>query len=94
MILVSSPENAENEAEEEQPEDGRRAITYQIAKNKGLTPHRKKEQRNPRVKHRKKFEKARIRRKGQVYMLFSNKSISSFPILFYELDKIFTYNYN
>lgn len=62
----SSPENAENEAEEEQPEDGRRAITYQIAKNKGLTPHRKKEQRNPRVKHRKKFEKARIRRKGQV----------------------------
>ncbi|KAK9685802.1 Triosephosphate isomerase [Popillia japonica] len=44
----------------------KRAITYQIAKNKGLTPHRKKEQRNPRVKHRNKFRKAKIRRKGAV----------------------------
>ena len=44
----------------------RRAITYQIAKNKGLQPKRSKVQRNPRVKHRKKFEKAKIRRKGQV----------------------------
>ncbi len=38
--------------------DGKRGITFQIAKNKGLTPKRKKEQRNPRVKHRKKFVKA------------------------------------
>lgn len=44
----------------------KRAITYQMAKNKGLTPHRKKEQRNPRVKHRQKFRKALIRRKGAV----------------------------
>ena len=29
-------------------------------------PNRKKEQRNPRVKHRKKYEKAKSRRKGQV----------------------------
>ncbi|CAD1476010.1 unnamed protein product, partial [Heterotrigona itama] len=43
---------------------GKRAITYQIAKNKGLTPYRKKEQRNPRVKHRNKYRKAKIRRKG------------------------------
>ncbi|GBP69331.1 Something about silencing protein 10 [Eumeta japonica] len=42
----------------------KREITYQIAKNKGLTPHRKKEQRNPRVKHKLKFRKAKIRRKG------------------------------
>ncbi|XP_064598759.1 something about silencing protein 10-like [Liolophura sinensis] len=46
--------------------DGKRAITYQIAKNKGLTPHRKKEQRNPRVKHRMKYRKAKIRRKGMI----------------------------
>ncbi|KAK4239988.1 Sas10 C-terminal domain-containing protein [Achaetomium macrosporum] len=36
--------------------DGKRQITYQIQKNKGLTPHRKKEVRNPRVKKRLKFE--------------------------------------
>jgi len=52
--------------EEEEKEEGKRGITYQIAKNKGLTPHRKKEQRNPRVKHRNKYRKARICRKGQV----------------------------
>lgn len=46
--------------------DEKRAITYQISRNKGLTPKRKKEQRNPRVKHRKKFRKAVIRRKSQV----------------------------
>ncbi|XP_012288348.1 something about silencing protein 10 [Orussus abietinus] len=44
----------------------KRAITYQIAKNKGLTPYRNKEKRNPRVKHRNKYRKAKIRRKGAV----------------------------
>lgn len=44
----------------------KRAITYQISKNKGLTPHRKKELKNPRVKHKIKFRKAKIRRKGQI----------------------------
>ncbi|RVE50865.1 hypothetical protein evm_004432 [Chilo suppressalis] len=44
----------------------KRQITYQIAKNKGLTPHRKKEQRNPRVKHKLKYRKAKIRRKGAI----------------------------
>lgn len=75
-------EMAEDDDEEEPQEDGdeddgdqdmggeeeiqKRKITYQISKNKGLTPHRKKEQRNPRVKHREKFRKAVIRRKGAV----------------------------
>ncbi|KAF2896797.1 hypothetical protein ILUMI_09374 [Ignelater luminosus] len=46
--------------------DSRRGITYQIAKNKGLTPHRNKLQRNPRVKHRNKYRQAKIRRKGAI----------------------------
>ncbi|CAB3360712.1 Hypothetical predicted protein [Cloeon dipterum] len=59
--------DAEEEgAEEDMDEEGKRKITYQIAKNKGLTPYRKKELRNPRVKHRMKYRKAVIRRKGQI----------------------------
>ncbi|XP_057628247.1 something about silencing protein 10 [Chionomys nivalis] len=55
-------------AEEQVLEDqnAKRAITYQIAKNRGLTPRRKKIDRNPRVKHREKFRRAKIRRRGQV----------------------------
>ncbi|XP_011502566.1 PREDICTED: something about silencing protein 10-like [Ceratosolen solmsi marchali] len=45
---------------------GKRAITSQIGKNKGLVPHRKKEQRNPRVKHRNKYRRAKIHRKGAI----------------------------
>ena len=48
------------------PDSGKRAATYEIMKNKGLTPHRKKENRNPRVKKRQAYEKAIVRRKGQV----------------------------
>lgn len=47
-------------------EDGKRTITYQIAKNKGLLPYRNKEYRNPRVRNRMKYRRAKIRRKGQV----------------------------
>ncbi|XP_004646597.1 something about silencing protein 10 [Octodon degus] len=56
--------NAEELAHEVQ--NSKRAITYQIAKNRGLTPRRKKIDRNPRVKHREKFRRAKIRRRGQV----------------------------
>lgn len=44
------------EIQEEIGPDGKRAITYQIEKNKGLAPKRSKDVRNPRVKKRKKFE--------------------------------------
>ncbi|KAF7654029.1 hypothetical protein LDENG_00075730 [Lucifuga dentata] len=58
-------EEYEDEEGDEDPE-AKRGITYQMAKNKGLTPKRKKIDRNPRVKHREKFRRAKIRRKGQV----------------------------
>ena len=44
----------------------KRAATYEMMKNKGLTPHRKKENRNPRVKKRIAYDKAVVARKGQV----------------------------
>ncbi|XP_057375574.1 something about silencing protein 10-like [Daphnia carinata] len=66
LNMSAGAESADNGAEEGEEESGKRGINYQIAKNKGLTPHRSKEQRNPRVKHRMKFRKAKIRRKGQI----------------------------
>ena len=51
---------------EEEDDEKRRSITYEMSKNKGLMPKRSKLQRNPRVKHRVKYEKAKIRRKGQI----------------------------
>lgn len=59
-------DNEDDEDEAELDGDEKRGITYQMAKNKGLTPKRKKIDRNPRVKHREKFRRAKIRRKGQV----------------------------
>lgn len=66
--------NESKELEEFDNEDGdddtvadeKRTITYEIAKNKGLLPYRKKEYRNPRVRNRMKYRRAKIRRKGQV----------------------------
>ncbi|GMM29008.1 hypothetical protein DAMA08_017240 [Martiniozyma asiatica (nom. inval.)] len=46
-------------------EDGKRAIGYEIMKNKGLTAHRKKENRNARVKKRNKYDKAKKKLKSQ-----------------------------
>lgn len=48
-------------------EDGeKRKASYQILKNRGLTPHRKIANRNPRVKKREAYNKAVVARKGQV----------------------------
>ncbi|KAJ3544139.1 hypothetical protein NMY22_g2893 [Coprinellus aureogranulatus] len=43
----------------EEEADGPRSLTRAILKNRGLTPHRSKSVRNPRVKKRQKFEKAK-----------------------------------
>ena len=45
-------------------ESGKRAINYQIMKNKGLTPRRKKDNRNSRVKKRKKYDQAQKKLKS------------------------------
>ncbi|XP_060605929.1 something about silencing protein 10-like isoform X2 [Ruditapes philippinarum] len=58
-------DNNEEQDDGDEDMDGKRGISYQIEKNKGLTAHKKKELRNPRVKHRMKYRKAKIRRKGQ-----------------------------
>jgi len=49
--------------------DGKRAITYAIAKNKGLAPKRKKEVRNPRVKKRKKYDE-KMKKLGSVRQVY------------------------
>jgi len=54
-------------AEAQDHDDGKkRAASYEIVKNRGLTPHRAKINRNPRVKKREQFRKATINRKGAV----------------------------
>ncbi|KAL2919727.1 something about silencing protein 10 [Polyrhizophydium stewartii] len=49
----------EFDGDEALPEDAKRQATWKILTNKGLTPHRKKENRNPRVKKRMKYEAAK-----------------------------------
>ena len=39
--------------------DGPRSVSRAILKNRGLTPHRSKSVRNPRVKKRQRYEKAK-----------------------------------
>jgi len=46
--------------------DGSRKASRMILKNRGLVPHRPRENRNPRIVRRKKYEKAKKRRVGQV----------------------------
>ena len=51
---------------EEVADGKKRAASYEIIKNRGLTPHRKKANRNPRVKKKEQYRKAVINRKGAV----------------------------
>uniref|UniRef100_A0A182ML91 Sas10 C-terminal domain-containing protein n=1 Tax=Anopheles culicifacies TaxID=139723 RepID=A0A182ML91_9DIPT len=68
--LDDAEEQSEEEEQldemEEMDADGKRKITYQMAKNKGLLARKRKNQRNIRVKNKMKFRKAMIRRKGSV----------------------------
>jgi hypothetical protein len=58
-------------------EDGaKRAASYEIMSNRGLTPHRKKSNRNPRVKKREAFAKAVVARKGQVREVVSGSTVA------------------
>uniref|UniRef100_A0A2M4AJE1 Putative disrupter of silencing sas10 n=1 Tax=Anopheles triannulatus TaxID=58253 RepID=A0A2M4AJE1_9DIPT len=60
-------EDEDDEKEEEElDEEGKRKITYQMAKNKGLTVRKRRDQRNVRVKNKMKYRKALIRRKGAI----------------------------
>ncbi|XP_031710795.1 something about silencing protein 10 isoform X2 [Anarrhichthys ocellatus] len=65
-VMEEKEDEQQQQQQQQEDPDAKRGITYQMAKNKGLTPKRKKIDRNPRVKHREKFRRAKIRRKGQV----------------------------
>jgi U3 small nucleolar RNA-associated protein 3 len=46
--------------------EGRRVASSKILKSKGLKRYRNKEDKNPRVKHRRRYDKALKKRKGIV----------------------------
>ncbi|KAL4917639.1 Sas10 C-terminal domain-containing protein [Aspergillus aurantiobrunneus] len=66
---AAAREGGHVQIQEEVGPDGKRAITYQIEKNKGLAPKRNKLNRNPRVKKRIRFEdkKKKLGSVRQVY---------------------------
>lgn len=65
----ASKQGAQVYEEEQVGKDGKRRITYAIEKNKGLTPKRKKDVRNPRVKKRKKFDE-KMKKLGSIRQVY------------------------
>jgi len=55
-----------SKAPEKVKSDERRGASYEMIANRGLVAHKKKINRNPRVKKRVAYERALVRRKGQV----------------------------
>lgn len=72
-VSKKSSNSKSNGNQQQQPGgQAKRVIDRSIEKNRGLTPYRKKDNRNARVKHRKKYEKALKRRRGQVRDVMAN----------------------
>lgn len=61
-----SEDDEDEEQEEQEQQRKRRPINVAIQKNRGLTPYKKKEYRNPRVKHKLKYKKAMSKRRRSV----------------------------
>ncbi|MFH4974843.1 hypothetical protein AB6A40_001552 [Gnathostoma spinigerum] len=68
-VIMSTSDNMEEDMDiaEEQIDDNdpKRSITYQMKKNKGLSTKRKKGTQHSRVKKRKQFEKAMVKKRSQ-----------------------------
>ncbi|KAK7679530.1 hypothetical protein QCA50_017431 [Cerrena zonata] len=69
LAVKAAKEGKLAELQESLDEEGKRALNFQILKNKGLTRNRKNVDRNARVKKRKKYDKAQKKLKSvrQVY---------------------------
>ena len=52
--------------DEDDVDQGKRGATWKMLKNQGLKAHKKRVDRNPRVKKRRQYEKAKKNRKGAV----------------------------